>query len=413
MNTQKKILKKLLEKYYSSKSFTENSERAKPALSLNDINNLVKGEKEWEQYGGNNPSTNLPDFIDKINNILENMEKDGYVILKKDKKNPDLYSRIYLNKDSIPNICKYLGINSREDEEEKIKDVLKHYENNILLSDYVKDQYNIMAKHQVVKYAYVKGQLNISRLDNILKGVDAVLSQMKEIYIKTLSSKLYGDSKIMDSILEPICDIIIAYSKTEEYKNVEKSTDILPFFNIIKSPGYVYFKGYGSIKFINGEEYRLFGNMLGLLSTDLMYIRHIHINNKKVITVENLTTFYDENEDDFYVYLGGYHNTVRCTLLKKIYNDNPKLEYRHFGDIDSGGFYIFRRLKEQTQIPFIPYNMDIDSLKKNEQYWKILTANDRQRLTNILKEKDMELFHPTVSFMLDNNCKLEQEVFAL
>ena len=183
MNTQKKILKKLLEKYYSSKSFTENSERAKPALSLNDINNLVKGEKEWEQYGGNNPSTNLPDFIDKINNILENMEKDGYVILKKDKKNPDLYSRIYLNKDSIPNICKYLGINSREDEEEKIKDVLKHYENNILLSDYVKDQYNIMAKHQVVKYAYVKGQLNISRLDNILKGVDAVLSQMKEIYI--------------------------------------------------------------------------------------------------------------------------------------------------------------------------------------------------------------------------------------
>ena len=75
------------------------------------------------------------------------------------------------------------------------------------------------------------------------------------------------------------------------------------------------------------------------------------------------------------------------------------------GDIDAGGFYILLHLRRKTGVPFQPYKMDISTLKDNLLYTKKLTDNDRTRLGNLLDSE----FKDTISFMLENNCKLEQE----
>ena len=82
---RKKILTKLLDKYYNSKSYKDGSERAKPALSLNEINTIVHGKEEWEQYGGDSLSTNDPSFKVEVNEILEGLQTEGYVTLSKHK----------------------------------------------------------------------------------------------------------------------------------------------------------------------------------------------------------------------------------------------------------------------------------------------------------------------------------------
>ena len=105
------------------------------------------------------------------------------------------------------------------------------------------------------------------------------------------------------------------------------------------------------------------------------------------------------------VYLGGYHNTHRRNFIRKIYQYNPKIEYFHYGDIDAGGFYILLHLRQKTGIEFVPYNMSIDILKKYSSYTKSLTDDDRERLKNL---KNTE-FSETICYMLENNCKLEQE----
>ena len=73
--------------------------------------------------------------------------------------------------------------------------------------------------------------------------------------------------------------------------------------------------------------------------------------------------------------------------------------------MDAGGFYIFEHLKGQTGVEFRPYKMDIDTLKEYFQYTKELTENDRERL---LKLRD-SIFGEVINYMLENNCKLEQE----
>jgi len=53
--------------------------------------------------------------------------------------------------------------------------------------------------------------------------------------------------------------------------------------------------------------------------------------------------------------------------------------------------------------------MDVKTLKANIQYTKKLTENDKKRLA-VLAETE---FGETVEFMLENNCKLEQEAMDL
>lgn len=53
--------------------------------------------------------------------------------------------------------------------------------------------------------------------------------------------------------------------------------------------------------------------------------------------------------------------------------------------------------------------MDVETLKENLAYAKKLTENDKKRLTLLLDSE----FEDTIRFMLDNDCKLEQEAMDL
>lgn len=63
------------------------------------------------------------------------------------------------------------------------------------------------------------------------------------------------------------------------------------------------------------------------------------------------------------------------------------------------------QLRRQTGIDFKPYKMDLETLKKYQDYSKKLTENDRDRL----KKLKGNGFDEVIDYMLDNNCKLEQE----
>lgn len=108
-------------------------------------------------------------------------------------------------------------------------------------------------------------------------------------------------------------------------------------------------------------------------------------------------------------------------FLKFLYEQNPNAEYRHFGDIDAGGFYILEHLKEKTRVPFASMFMDVNTIKQYQQQSKALTVKDRKRIANLLKrlegkieeDSSIEDYSDVLRFMLDHNCKLEQEAINL
>lgn len=128
------------------------------------------------------------------------------------------------------------------------------------------------------------------------------------------------------------------------------------------------------------------------------------------MTIENLTSFNRVcSENMFCLFLSGYNNSCKTKFLEKIFDDNPQKEWLHFGDIDPDGFLILHNLRIKTGIDFKPYRMGITELTDFKKYCRPLEENDKTKAKSMLKK---QLFSEIVRFMLDNNCKLEQEIIS-
>lgn len=261
----------------------------------------------------------------------------------------------------------------------------------------------------------VKEYLELEDADEtrrLIRAVSAIETNQKEIYIREFSVRCFGDSKELEKKTGLLGKILRRFS--DDFVEMDNDA-IFAEYGIYRTPNYVYVKGSGSLRIGTPDSYEInLGSLhqgIGLSGEDLDCLEWLaDIPVQKIITIENLTTFFRWEEPDcILIYLGGYHNAVRRKLLQKLYKAFPDAEYFHFGDIDVGGFEIYRDLCARTGIPFRTYRMGIRELKQYEAYTKKLTANDYRRLEVLLEKKEYETVWPVLEYMKEHGEKLEQE----
>ena len=65
-----------------------------------------------------------------------------------------------------------------------------------------------------------------------------------------------------------------------------------------------------------------------LSSSALLDLEIINVKVKKVLTIENLTTFVSfDNSDYVVIFLAGFHNSVKRALLRKLNEHNKSIEF--------------------------------------------------------------------------------------
>ncbi|MGL5041981.1 MAG: Wadjet anti-phage system protein JetD domain-containing protein [Culicoidibacterales bacterium] len=255
----------------------------------------------------------------------------------------------------------------------------------------------------VVSLIGTRSRANIEEIFRVLEELDILeFEESKRVF----SLRVLGDSKRFEQLEAKICAALRLRGGDEAALS---NDELLSQFNIVKHPGFVYLKG--ELNFwVNQQEINLVkvAQEIGICSRSIPQITIPSQRIKRVITVENLTSFFAFNAPStLVVYLGGYHNTIRRSLLLKLYKAIPEAEYYHFGDIDAGGFQIFEHLCAKTKIPFRPLWMDKATLIKYASYTKPLTTNDQIRLEKL---KSNQLFNQVITHMLKHNIKLEQEI---
>ncbi len=311
---------------------------------------------------------------------------------------------IALNIDMISEAYKFLKRINPKEEEKVIIDFLSSLTTKVeSIASFAKTMIERLQNYQSIA-SYVD---NIENLKLYVYAIEEMVNLEEDTLKRNFSKKIFNDSKTFEKLEGKICKIIKDFSDIDENDN----DTILEKYHIVKTPTFVYIKGDITLK-INQEEIHLkrYGHELALSSTAMNDLSVNELGVKKVLTIENLTTFVAFNNPEFIcIYLGGFHNSVKRNLLKKIAIHDKSIEFYHFGDIDAGGFLIFEDLVNKTDIQFKPYMMDIDTLKKYESNWTRLTVNDKKRL----KESVSCHFKNIIEFMLQNNCKLEQEAIIL
>ena len=345
---------------------------------------------------------------DNIHILMKKLEdKELLRIVWKGKRVGHIIEKVQLNIDNIQSAYSYVKrvpkLDCEKQHIEKLLEYIGKVDTPVCLS---------LGKYlleRISQHKSVKEYINLNDCDETICLLDTVQNIEKnnqQLYLREFSIRVLNDSKAFEHMGGKIANIFRRFK--QEYKNMDLE-EILADYNIYHTPNYVYLKGEAIIS-IGDETIDLtyMRQGIGISGEDIGRVKFKSVEKiQKVITIENLTTFFRWKENNsLIVYLGGYHNSVRRLLLQEVYSSIPGKLYYHFGDIDAGGFEIYRDLCARTGIPFVMYNMDLETLKAYERYGKDLTNNDRIRLDNM---KEQEGLTDVIEYMLRHNVKLEQE----
>lgn len=381
---EKEIINKLIDKYEKSKSFTgENKVNQKFSVKVSYLFTKYADHSNYEVFQG-------------INETIDNLMRKSFVMAKAD--SAHVYNNVVLNVDALEEIYKYISRVPKKDINKSVLKLIENYKGrNEILDRYCSVQYERINTNRPIQFF----NDDLIELENILIAVDELLKVHRETFMRDFSVRIFKDSKLFEGISPKVINLLY------EYGDFPEKEQVLGNLNIIKNPTYINFKGAGSI-IIKGQRIDLtdLSSDIAISSIILSDIDKIEVVGKAVITIENLTSFHTfRNKAMFAIYLGGYHNGLRREFIKTMYKQNPNIDYFHFGDIDAGGFYILEHLKKQTGVDFKPFKMDAETLKLYSEYTKPLTENDRDRLSRLINSGHSRV----IKYMLENNCKLEQE----
>ena len=399
---EKEILRELLDRYERSRTYRQENQRNQSFS--------IRPEQVFPLYQSDYASI---EEIADFENELDRLERENLIRVKTRGKTA---VRIDMNPEMRE---EYYKILSRDEKNSRIASEIRFYENCYGEEEII----NCFAREQIARLsAGKKAEYEPEEAKVLVAFLKKILSNHSELLERELSILVTGDSKSFEKNWRAkICRILQKYtdqSPVPEYveKEREKEKIILEEYHIYPNPSYVYLKGNARIAFDAGEKEEYFLLLrseipMALSSDSLGKIRHIEVLDNAVMTVENLTSFNRiRGENRLYLYLGGYHNTVKRMLLKKIAADNPALQWLHFGDIDPDGFYILEDLKSATGIGFSVWKMTTEELEKYRESCKKLEKQDIVKARSLIAKGK---YADALTYMLEQNCKLEQEIISL
>ena len=388
----KEILISLIDKY----------ERSKVSDGNNQIRVSVKlaTDKIFPKYFDNEAF----ELREKVNDVIEELVSKGWIVAKRSSNHT--YSNITLpqNDNILTQIYLFLSREKKSDRRQRLTELFTTFigAKDGVVEKYCKKQLENLEQNKAVEFF----DGNYEELKSILACCIALKKLPQEMYYRNFSVKQFGDSKKFELLQGKISSLLFKYGDFSEKESVFDELGLL------KTPSYIHIKGNVSIFWEDGKCLDAAGldGGIGISTADVKKIVSVNIQDEKIVTIENLTSFFSFSSAGICaVYLGGFCNHLRRDFLMKVYRSEPKKQYFHFGDIDAGGFYIFEHLRATTGIPFRTLWMDIDTLRRYRPYWKELTKNDVSRLQKIKSP----IFQEVIAFMLKENCKLEQEAETL
>lgn len=393
-----KIVNALLKKYYKRKAIHKDTE----------INRRIDlpATKILKDYSDYNVNLNEKELVNKA---IISLEEYGFITVSKLKLSED-FEKIYLCVDNVESLEEYaaknLDIIPRSFAVDDLKSIIKKYRNKgEIVNYYINELENTIQNRSI--------RLDVMKEEDILKIITFLENNKEFLYIREVSMLIFGDSKYLENYRKTqVCSILYSYY-VKNGEDVFREENLLERFNVYDIDQEICIKGPVLIGFEN-KTIDIDGLTGGVSFSikDIDKIKRIVVNSDRIMTIENKTSFLRMNQGDCYIYLGGFATKPQVTFIKKLIENNPDKRYLHFGDIDAGGFWIHKKLCEQTNMKFDLFCMDKKTLQNDnyKDYVKSLTENDVVRLTNL---KDNSEYQECIEWILKNNFKLEQEIVSL
>jgi hypothetical protein len=256
----------------------------------------------------------------------------------------------------------------------------------------------------------------------LLHGLQALFTVREDdIARRVLSVRIYGDSKRWEQLERGILQLARNFCLSPEEAALDDAA-LLAERGIIDHPSHIHLAGPLVFATPRGEiDLSAFYPDLGLPVEMVRDLEIVESKAPEVITIENKTSFYQYLREGppgrLVIYLGGYHNRGRRLLLEKLaayyQKEGRAVSFYHWGDMDLGGFRIWRHLNTKTGIPFEPFLMDIQTYLRCCHIGRPLGKSYLDRLAALLDDPAYEIFHSLIRLILEKKVRVEQEAVPL
>lgn len=368
----------------------------------------------------------LPEYFDEstlqfdiIHEQLEQLEEKGYIrLIWKNRKTGHILEKCELVLERTDEIYRLLRRKPRNKKEQEIRQICEQYKGKAQELDQFLDWIlkRLDENGSIRKYVNMEEPEEFVRICELIWRI---LKNEKECFLREFSIRHFHDSKAAEKEIEKAVHIIVGFSADHQMAELH-TEEVLEEFNIYRNPSWLMMKGTGYFHCGEGGQIseinlKAFSGGIGLSNQDIEKICWSReIKPEKILTIENLTSFHQwdpakNKETVLGIYLGGYHNHIKRLFLQQLYDAYPDAEYYHFGDIDCGGFRIWKDLCQKTGIPFRTLCMDTQTYSGNLQYGRELTEQDRRYLAGMMADPFFEGQRELFQKMLKEGKKLEQE----
>jgi len=393
------------------------------------INSYENSTKLKQGAREGNKSVNFTKFTDYNddsnykyrNNINEAANKLQYAGLIKIKwiSKDNIIERIYYNLEDMDKFYELSGSKSKESTLNSVLEELNDCQANIVNANIKKifmDWQN-QIRERCKLPSLVKDIETRNLIFKALKGIDELLLSSDTMYERVFSKKYLNNSKIFEKQLRNALLGLIKKYFTEidaEYEDDQ----ILNIIGIEKTTSELHIKG--NIQFELGENTINIADFpygVALNSQTIRELQLLNFNFDKVISVENKANFNylcNIEEDSLILFTGGFYTPVQKRFLNILYRQlidkHYDIEFYHWGDLDLGGFNIYRNIKNNIFYNLKPYKMSVDVIKEHADYCeKILDEKYILKLKKLLEYNEIKELHELIRFIIENKITLEQE----
>lgn len=241
------------------------------------------------------------DEYERIHVLMKLLESRRLIrIIWKDNKQDYLIKKVRLMTDYVEEAYRYVGRRPKRGlEEENITLLQKYLDVEApIIKAFVRYLLERLRNHQSVK-EYIALE-NLKETEKFLQACVLVEKNRKPCYIREFSIRHFCDSKYFEQIENRIAKVFRQFS--EEYVEMD-TMELLAECGIYRTPNYVYFKGEARI--LIGKEIVDLSPLkqgMGISGEDLSSIRFSDLSRiKKVITIENLTSFFRYWKEDSFL----------------------------------------------------------------------------------------------------------------
>lgn len=256
---------------------------------------------------------------------------------------------------------------------------------------------------------------DLRRSRDVLRALSAIAGLEQPTLERTLSVRLFNDSKRLEALRPAIINVLRHYDPQAPSYG-DDTWALLAAHGLERVPEYVPIAGPLQLQVDERVDLATFVPSVALSAITLRTATVVACAASVVVTVENATSFSElaavRPASALVLFTGGFATPTVVVLLQRLRASCPDLRFYHWGDCDAGGLRILAHLRSQLG-PVAPLLMDRCTFERYRTHGQPLASSDPTALAALRVQPLLADCEDLIEALLTANYKLEQEAVSV